>query len=484
MMSKLLRAGIYLIFILSHYNTHSQTLSSLIRPEIEGGVDVVALDDGFVILVQSRDNEGSGDDIGLIKCNVHGGVGTVKTLIWEEHQYPSKIIRTSDGGLLVVGSSWVPSFKRMDVVLWKFDQQLNISWHSILGSNQREEGLSVVEAQNGDFLVTGMAVVSPNPGQVLVIRTDANGQQLWRTELGSIHKEYGFDLVEQANGEIVVVAEVDGHYGPSGFEHTLPSSDILLYGLNPDGTELWKNKWATNENDQVRGLINNSSGELFLIGATQSTSAGSFDMLLIKTNDRGQEIFHRTYGAAPFEVGTGIDLCANGDILITGHGAETVPTGKTIIHNLRVNPNGDVLWYNTAGGSEMDKSGSITAVNDTTIVVVGSTESFGENKDIFFSVLDEKGDMVTYSNIAADDNQVISYPNPTNSFVTIVLDEELDMNESFIELFDSSGDLMFAKHSTSTWQWRLDLSTYPAGSYTYRISKSAKVLYQGTLVKQ
>jgi hypothetical protein len=81
----------------------------------------------------------------------------------------------------------------------------------------------------------------------------------------------------------------------------------------------------------------------------------------------------------------------------------------------------------------------------------------------------------------------ILFPNPTQAMMTVQC-TVLDDGPVDVELIDLLGRIVYAKQfsgqSFPLFQQTLDLQSYSAGTYRIRVRQQARILFQGTCIKQ
>ena len=116
------------------------------------------------------------------------------------------------------------------------------------------------------------------PEDVWLVKTDMNGYEMWNRTYGSAGKTHGY----------YVVQTVDGGYALVGSDtSSSDNSDVWLVKTDADGNELWNHTYGGPETDLARIVVATSDGGYAIIGITQSFGAGKMDFWLIKTNEYG-----------------------------------------------------------------------------------------------------------------------------------------------------------------------------------------------------
>jgi len=127
-----------------------------------------------------------------------------------------------------------------------------------------------------------------------------------------------------------------------------------------------------------------SDGNYIMIGATESYDAGNGDIWLVKADPNGNELWNKTFGGPAWECGRSIIETSDGNYLLAGGTESFVDEYDRDVWLIKTDPDGNVLWNKTFGGSGKDDSWSVQETNDCGYVIVGCTDSFSaHNRSIF-----------------------------------------------------------------------------------------------------
>jgi len=117
---------------------------------------------------------------------------------------------------------------------------------------------------------------------------------------------------------------VTGHtYGGLDGNTSAGSSDLFVVKYYDNGTKQWSKKLWTNSNDSAYGVATDSSGNVYVTGYTQgvldsNTSAGGFDIFVVKYYDNGTKQWTKMLGTSSLDVGKGIVTDTSGNVYVTG----------------------------------------------------------------------------------------------------------------------------------------------------------------------
>ncbi|GAI21421.1 unnamed protein product, partial [marine sediment metagenome] len=115
--------------------------------------------------------------------------------------------------------------------------------------------------------------------------------------------------------------------------------------------------WGGSDYDNGHKIALDSSGNIYITGATASYGAGSFDVVLLKYNSSGNLQWSKIWGGPNNDTGDGIALDNLGNIYITG--ATSYETNLDDVFLLKYDSSGNLLWNKTWGGYNYFAGGGI-----------------------------------------------------------------------------------------------------------------------------
>jgi hypothetical protein len=125
------------------------------------------------------------------------------------------VVQNSDGSYVIGGST--DSFGVFDRDFWliKIDANGNLLWNRTYGGIDREIGDSHIETSDGGFAIIGRTYQSGSSGptDIWLIKTDKNGNQLWNKTYGGISYENGKSVLETNDGGFVIAGTTDSFGG-------------------------------------------------------------------------------------------------------------------------------------------------------------------------------------------------------------------------------------------------------------------------------
>ena len=359
-------------------------------------------------------------------------------------------------------------------------------WEISFGTNNDEKGFKVLETSYGNLIILGYSRGFDDPGDIFIIKTDAEGNQLWQNHYGYEMDDYGLDIVENDDGSLMIFGTKNGFFNDVHVNFRVPDADMFLLKIDENGNELWRQEYGAEGHDFGYALNKSVSGGYFLFGSTQSYGAGSFDMCLIKIDENGSLIWQKTYGGEHYEYGLSIDNNESGDLFLLGCTKSFGENGSVDYYLIKTDSLGNPIWELTIGGDMADNGNKVLATIEGGCVVIGSSESFGSGgSDMLVAKVNQYGMIENlYDDINSKySNQLVIAPNPIHQTGRIILDDNNPSTSKVLELTSANG--VFVKQYILTLpNFTFDVSGLPAGIYVYKLSDTNKTTneYRGKLI--
>ena len=232
-------------------------------------------------------------------------------------------------------------------------------------TNLPPSGGSLTATASGT-LADGSKVIVNTDGTVSAVTLVGSG---WIATLGGSSTEYGYGIAYDSSGNVYVVGSTNSA-GAGG-------NELLIAKYNSSGTIQWQRTLGTGtayrNDDTGRMIAVDSSGNVYVNGITNYTS-GYDSMLIAKYDSSGTLQWQRTLGDSNTqERGRGIAVDSSGNVFVCG---ETTK-GMTSIGALvaKYNSSGTLQWQRTLDGSysqifhdiDVDSSDNVYTGGETAI---------------------------------------------------------------------------------------------------------------------
>jgi hypothetical protein len=164
------------------------------------------------------------------------------------------------------------------------------------------------------------------------------------------------------------------------------SYDFWVVKVDAKGEFVWERSYGGSGIEVSYDIAKTSDNAYVITGHTFSSDEqvaknnGVSDIWLIKIDDSGALLWERTYGGTRYDTALSISLTGDGGFLISGNSRSsdmdvTKNAGENDIWILKTDSDGDLIWQQTYGGSELDSGYDALEREDGSILVVGSSPS-------------------------------------------------------------------------------------------------------------
>nr|QNO56515.1 hypothetical protein CNIFIPMI_00007 [Methanosarcinales archaeon ANME-1 ERB7] len=284
--------------------------------------------------------------------------------IYSDRAFSAK--QTSDGGYIMTGVTAYSynSLARTDVLLIKTDLEGNKEWERTFGGTHRAEGISVQETRDGGFIIVGWIFLEWE--DIWLIKTDLEGNSEWNRTFGA--NSCGHSVQETRDGGYIIAGDtwVEGN------------CDVRLIKTDSGGNSEWNRTFGGLGDDMCMSVQETRDGGYIIAGITSHTYVGFFcnDVLLIKTDSEGNKEWKRTFGGSGDDVGLSVQETGDGGYIIVGR-TESYGTGGNDVLLIKTDSEGNSEWNRTFGGSSVDAGISVHETRDGGFILAGLTESYG-----------------------------------------------------------------------------------------------------------
>jgi len=155
----------------------------------------------------------------------------------------------------------------------------------------------------------------------------------------------------------------------------------------------WQKTFGGSDSDSGYSVQQTYDGGYIIAGVTYSFGAVWSDVYLIKTDSTGNFLWQKTFGGSDFDWGYSVQQATDGGFIIAG---TTCSFGDPLgdVYLIKTDPNGNLLWQKTFGGSSDDYGSSIQRTSDDGFIIAGATGSFGDpNGDVYLIKTDSAGNL-------------------------------------------------------------------------------------------
>ncbi len=283
---------------------------------------------------------------------------------------------------------------------------------------------------------------SPFTSYAFIAAYDIRGNLLWAQKAGTSDINQILSLASDTAGNIIAAGAFSGSAISFG-NFTLSNAgyaDAFLAKYDPSGTPLWALSMGGPGWEYAQSVATDLAGNIYLTGRFDSPTLiiGSFtltnanpgkkDIFLVKLSPQGQPLWAYRFGGAETDMGQAIAVSPTGEIALTGlFSSATLSMGSVSLSNsgqsdvfvAKLDPDGQVLWAQKAGGTDSDMPYGIALTPNGQILVVGtywsqtitfdnqtlSNQSTDGSNDLFMAAYSPSGQMLWARSAGGSDSE-------------------------------------------------------------------------------
>ncbi|RKX21885.1 MAG: hypothetical protein DRP45_11855, partial [Candidatus Zixiibacteriota bacterium] len=208
-------------------------------------------------------------DVFLFRTDKNGDSMWVRTYGGDQNDKGLTVLPTDDGGFLIVASSY--SFGDGDSDLWviKTDENGDTLWTRMYGYDANE-GIADIEAtHDGAFIIASNTILDPpGVGAAYLIKLLDTGDTLWTNTFTTEPSPTICDINETADHGFLLT-------GGAGYDYPL-SGQMLIIKTDANGDTLWTTHCGGNAHDVGRYVYETDAGEIVVAGGYATSSYGDF----------------------------------------------------------------------------------------------------------------------------------------------------------------------------------------------------------------
>ncbi len=272
--------------------------------------------------------------------------------------------------------------------------QVNTQWISRYNgtSSSNDAPVAMATDTEGSIYCAGYTFNTATGHDYLIIKYNSSGEEVWKkTFTGKGNKDDRLNAITIDNNNNLIVT------GVSANEEDL--FDIVTIKYNSKGEEIFRTTYngPDNGNDGVVAVVTDKEDNIYITGYTSSGGEEVVDIITIKYDgSSGQPIWNARYNNPNNNVdySTGIAIDDNNNIYICGYN-KNLNSGLDFI-TLKYTVNGALLWskqFNSRSAAD-DKASAIGIDKITGNVYITGTSGSSSNSDYMTLMYSPSGDLV------------------------------------------------------------------------------------------
>jgi hypothetical protein len=336
----------------------------------------------------------------LIEIDKLGNIVSKKSLNFQTanntQEYIADFIKTNDGGFLFTGSlvKDIISFESdEDALLIKTDKDGNELWNKTFDVYKSDGFVSMQEVNDGFVMLghSGMTSSTFDEADILLMKTDIQGNQKWIKGYGTSKMDYGKKLLVLANEELLFGGQASYTFSTS--DRVIIKTDkngslgnTLPFPLSPASDIKKLQGSSINRIERIGKAIINSDANVIIGSNILQTNEGNTYPYISNYTLQGNMLWQKQLSNSNGTVKNVKPTKDGNYIAITELTSEFFGTEFNVI---KIQPNGDSIWRKSIGISGSLKD--VIATEDGGYLVTGTIDISFVNYEVLLIKLDADG---------------------------------------------------------------------------------------------
>ncbi len=294
--------------------------------------------------------------------------------------------------------------------------ELSIVASKTFGGSLDEKIGSVVKTSDGGMIVVGHTNSSDgdinkqyDQIDIWIIKIDSQGNKVWSKTIGGSKNDYGTSIIATNDGNFIISGYTES------FDGIVPSNfglhDFLVVKINSSGDVIWSKNYGFSGHDHAHKIIQTSDGGYFVVGfseysgiegsgGTQNNGEGheighkgvlhgSGEFIGVKIDSQGEFMWYRYFGGTQNDRVNDVVEANDGGFLMVGFSESSDfdindNKGSYDFWVVKLQSNGSLAWKHNYGGSGIDQAFGVVKTNNNSYLIVGRSNS--DDKDISVSL--------------------------------------------------------------------------------------------------
>lgn len=404
----------FLLLLLTGINLFAQNPGDVVWNKMFGGTEydeansvVYTVTDEFIAAGYTQSyGLGRWGNAYMFKADSSGDSIWTRNFGWDGNDVFADLVESSDGKFVATGLTDT-EFNFENIYLVKVDIDGNLQWEKNFGGPEKEVALSLVNADDGGLVITGVTrSFSVGEEDLFIFKTNVDGDSLWFKTYGTAGNDGGYGITKTSDGGYIIAGQHNW-------------SDLWLLKLDASGDTLWTKVFGGNNFEEGISVIETSDNGYIVCGHSSSFGNGELDIYVVKTDSTGNLQWQKTYGGNGYDEGRRILESDNGYIVMGS--TDSGVSGEMNYYIIWTNENGDTVQTRTYGDAGEDRCFDMNYARNERLVIAGSDFNNVTLGDAALLLIESGNSPADVSPDPVISGYFLSdaYPNPFNPTTTI-----------------------------------------------------------------
>lgn len=249
--------------------------------------------------------------------------------------------QTSDNGYIVTGYNGEIDvsdpgiYSKINTVLMKYDSNGNKQWSKTFELAGANEGSSVKQIDQNGYIICGSIVLS-NKTNAMILRTDGQGNEEWMKTYEGLGYAQGTRIQQTDDNGFVFTGSTKSE------EDNI--SHMLLLKTDENGNQEWFKTYEFGYSSIGNSVQQTKDYGYIICGFIISQDKLNSSILVVKTDENGNSEWFKTYKYMDINRGYSIQQTNDQGFIIGGYMVSSFGLNKLALL-LKINENGNEQWH-------------------------------------------------------------------------------------------------------------------------------------------
>jgi hypothetical protein len=257
-----------------------------------------------------------------------------------------------------------------------------------------ESFADMISLPNGYLMVGTTSSSGAGQKDLLVVKTNLNGDTIWSKTYGGLGDEEAFSIKMTYDNHFVIAGNTSSFSASAN-----DTSNFYIVKIDSNGAIIWSNAYGTSGIDRAKSIIETTDHNYVIIGSTKITGNSSDDIYIMKVGEIGNQMWSYIYGDFGNDIASDVIEAYNNGLLVIGK-TSSFSLGGNVVFVLKTDDNGLIQWIktydfianylelkeNTANQVIKGYSNNYIIVGSHGIKINGSAQQFAMDIDVLGNV--------------------------------------------------------------------------------------------------
>jgi len=328
------------------------------------------------------------------------------------------------------------------IIFLPYFTKAQTTFEKIYPATNNQDGIDAVPAIDGGYIIVGSTETKiANDLDIMIVKTDDNGDTVWIKKYGGTKPEYPNNILKTSDGYFVI-----------GYTQSFGSGDYNQYLLKikVNGDTAFTRVYGGYGNEDGKEIVATADGNYLIAGESNSLNYSDNQAEMIKIDPLGNVLWTKYYGGSTYESARSVKLCPDKGFILAGKTAAAA-TGFSSVYLVRTDSAGTVEWTKTISNANSYEGKYVLANSDGSYTLAVDDSSQVRDSDVRIMKLSADGNTIEWNNMfGGNDKDIVKMIQPTTDGGYIVAAISRSFGwinpDMWIIKLDAAGDSTWWRH--------------------------------------